>query len=457
MANQACISIGINQYQSLQPLGYGLADAVAMERFFVDAAGWDRSQCLLMTDTSTNVRDRATYPDRENINKWLNQWCWDTLKPGDLLIFFFSGYGVNTGDEDYLIPIDGNPADLAQTCISIRQIYQQLHDTGASVLVFLDANRSQNMSSGGGIGKVTEKLAQAYQIPTFLACQSHEFSHEAAGLGHGLFTAALLEALNYHPDLNIETLEAYLTSRLAELGEHHWKPIQTPVALVPSSVSVYRPIFSATTQSAVSTAPDLAYSPPTQPQLDLEDNFYYRPPTPLTASPAIAVPGAIIKVRAQAPESPGLSNWAKVSALIFMLIGAGGGIYAFQQAKLSTPHEELPIVSSGVDSSIVNAAQTAGQIPSLSQAKLFVKPGDATSRYQAILAAQKIPANDPAASEVKQSIEQWSQEIYEIAQGYAGKQYWKLAIDTARMVPPQATSYSKVQLTMSEWQGKIVK
>jgi Caspase domain len=442
MANQACISIGIDRYQSLQSLGYGMADAVAIEHFFVDAAGWDRSQCLLLTDTSAKMQDRSTYPDRETIDRWLQQWCWDKLKAGDLLIFFFSGYGVSNGTEDYLVPIDGNPDDLANTCISLRQIYQQLHETGASVLVFLDANRSSNMSAGSGIGNVTAKLAQEYQIPTFLSCQSHEFSHEAAGLGHGLFTAALLEALNYHPDLNLETLEAYVTSRLAELGEHHWKPIQTPVALIPSTISIYRPIFSATTQSAVSAAPDLAYSPPTQPQLAREDNFYYQPPTLQSVSAAIPPTGAIVKIRELDPPDRGLSNWAKVSALVFLLIGAGGGIFAFQQSKLSPNTEELPLVSPGNNSSTNSSA--------LSQAKLFVKPGDATSRYQAILAAQKIPTDDPAAAEVKQAIDTWSQEIYDIAKTYVSRDR-KLAIDTAKMVPPQASIYSQVQTAMLEW------
>ncbi len=445
MANQACIAIGIDRYQSLQSLGYGMADAVAIEHFFVDAAGWNRSQCLLMTDTSAQVQDKSTYPDRETIDRCLKQWCGDTIQAGELLIFFFSGYGVSDGGEDYLVPIDGNPADLANTCISLRQIYQQLHETRASVIVFLDANRASNISTASGIGNVTARLAQEYQIPTFLSCQSHEFSSEAAGLGHGLFTTALLEALNYHPDLNLETLEAYLTSRLAELGEHHWKPIQTPVALIPSTISIYRPIFSATTQSAVAAAPDLTYAPPAQPpQLDREDNFYYRSPTLQTESPAIPPTGAIVRVRDIEPPDRVLSNWAKVGALLLMLIGAGSGIFAFQQSKLAAnKNDELPIV-------IPRKNSTATSSASLSQAKLFVKPGDATSRYQAILAAQKIATDDPAAAEVKQAIDTWSQEIYDIAQTYATRNR-KLAIDTAKMVPPQARIYRQVQATMLEW------
>ncbi|WP_310488558.1 caspase family protein [Chamaesiphon sp. VAR_69_metabat_338] len=182
MANQACISIGIDRYQFLPSLSYGVADAVAIEQFFVDAAGWSPHQCLLLTEISREKGNRSTYPTRENIDRWIKQWSWDTLHHGDLLWFFFSGCGVSFGDEDYLIPIDGNTQDLANTCISIRQLYQQFRDIGVNAMVFLDANHAQHLSLGGGIGNNTARFAQEYQIPTFLSCQSHEFSHEDAGL-----------------------------------------------------------------------------------------------------------------------------------------------------------------------------------------------------------------------------------------------------------------------------------
>jgi hypothetical protein len=142
-----------------------------------------------------------------------------------------------------------------------------------------------------------------------------------------------------------------------------------------------------------------------------------------------------------------------------MMIGAGGGIYALQsqtQSDRSTPPKIEPSVNNLGDPIAVSQASSSTP-SSLSQAQALVKPGDATSRYLAILAARKIPANTPAALEAQQSIEQWSQEIYQIAQGYANKQLWRLAIDTAKMVPPQSTNYGSVRSSMSEWKGKMVK
>ncbi|GEM_PF-1618358 len=457
MANQTCISIGINQYQFLPPLSYGVADAAAIEDFFVDAAGWHQQQCLLLTDTSGETANKSTYPTRENINRWLKQWSWEILHHGDLVWFFFSGSGVSFGGEDYLIPIDGKTEDLANTCISIRQLYQQFHDIGVNALVFLDANHSQHLSLGGGIGEATARLAQEYQIPTFLSCQSHEFSHEDAGLGHGLFTTALLEALNYHPDLNLETIDTYLTSRLAELSEHHWKPLQTPLMVIPKGVSEYRPVFSATTQSSISaTIPEVVYTPPTQPQFISEDTYApYTPPT-LTLSmvaPAPVGTGAIVRKTLPTPIRRQVPNWAKVSFLLTMLVGAGAGIFVFN-SRFPTERQPMarPVANSLTSSISAGAITATALIPDLNQARLFIKPGDATSRYQAILTARKI---QPSTAEVKESIDLWSQEIYQIAQGYAEKQYWQIAIDTARMVPRDAPNYSAAQGAMLEWQGKL--
>jgi Caspase domain len=333
MANQACISIGINQYQFFQPLGYGMEDAVSIGQFFVDAAGWSPQQCLLLTDSSPMLGGRSTYPDRENINRWLKQWCQETLVAGDLLWIFFSGHGISTGGEDYLVPIDGRADDLLNTCISIRQLYQQLSSLGFNVLVFIDGNRVGGVSLGEGIGTVTTQLARQYKIPTFLSCQSYELSHESSGLGHGLFTTALLEALNYHHDLNIEILESYISTRIPELSEHHWKPVQTLVTILPDGISPFRPIFSATTQSLISTQPEFSYSPPTTPQLNYEDSDYFTPPIRSIIDRNVAPNNAITKITEPEEEESSLSSLVKIGFLMAIILGAGGGIYAFQSSS----------------------------------------------------------------------------------------------------------------------------
>jgi hypothetical protein len=460
MATQACISIGINQYQSLPALGYGLADAVAMEQFFVDAAGWSPSQCLLMTDTSPNHGDKSTYPDRENIHSWLQQWSWDTLHHGDLLWFFFSGCGISFEGEDYLIPIDGNVEDLANTCISIRQLYQQFNDIGVKAYVFLDANRSIHLAQSSGIGAVTTKLAQDYQVPTFLSCQSHEFSHEDAGLGHGLFTAALLEALNYHQDLNLGTIDSYLTSRLAELSEHHWKPLQTPVSIVPTTASLHRPIFSATTIGSISTpTPAPIYTPPAPP-LSAREEIYapYTPPIQIV-SPEMTGSSEIVLRTKPINRRNRIPHWASVGFLMTLMVAAGGAVLML--VSQSSNIEKQPIVKPAasnlsIPSATIDPVVDPSQIAALERAGAKINPRDATSYLVAIQTAQQFLLDNPSATvAVNRSIDKWSIKIATIAEGYASKEQWKLAIGTAIMIPKTAANYETVRSSRASWEQKL--
>ena len=459
MATQACISIGINQYQSLPALGYGLADAVAIEQFFVEAAGWNPPQCLLMTDTSPNHADKSTYPDRENINRWLQQWSWDTLHHGDLLWFFFSGCGISFEGEDYLIPIDGDVEDLANTCISIRQLYQQFQDIGVNALVFLDANRSIHLPHSSGIGEVTTTLAQDYQVPTFLSCQSHEFSHEDAGLGHGLFTTALLEALNYHPDLNLGTIDTYLTSRLAELSEHHWKPLQTPVSIIPTTASVHRPVFSATTIGAISTpTPAPIYTPPA-PLPSAREEIYapYTPPIQMVSPEPIGSSEIVLRAKPINRRNR-MPHWASVGFLMTLMVAAGGAVLML--VSQSSNLDKQPIVKPAASNLSIPANSVTlvatSQITALVKANEKITPGDATSYFVAIQTAQKFLGENPSAAiAVNQSIDKWSLEIATIADGYASKEKWKRAIGTAIMVPEKATNYQAVRSSIANWKQKV--
>ncbi len=246
MVQHACISIGIDRYQFFQPLSFAGADAQAMIDYFVSEEAWEPSKCLLMTDKSTPFNSNSTYPNHQNIEQCLNKWCWEILQPGDFLWFFFSGYGINVNGSEYLMPLDGDPQTADKTGISLAKLYRQFSAPGLDVMAFLDVNRSQGSSSGKGFGDAAAQLSTEFNIPTFLSCHSNEFSHEAANLKQGVFTAALIEALRFYPDLSIESLRTHLTSRVPELSEHHWRPAQHPVSLVPDDGVIFRPIFYGT-------------------------------------------------------------------------------------------------------------------------------------------------------------------------------------------------------------------
>ncbi len=227
------ISIGINQYEFLQPLSYAQHDAQAIHRFLVETGGVPAEQCLLLTETSPPQWGKSTYPDRETIQSWLDLLIQRYVQPGDVLWCFFSGYGVCQQGQDYLMPIEGNPAAIATTAIPLEAIFRSLRQVAeATVLVLLDINRNES-SSHEAVGTHTEHLASITGIPTILSCQSGQFSRETSALGHGFFTAALLESLRDNRSTTLAAVEQYLSDRLPELSEHYWRPIQQAVTICP--------------------------------------------------------------------------------------------------------------------------------------------------------------------------------------------------------------------------------
>jgi uncharacterized caspase-like protein len=234
MANYSLIAIGINRYQLIQPLNFAQDDARALGQFAVEEAQLPAEQVLLLADTSASVEDQSTAPTKDNILNWLQ-----AGEPSDRFVpwlwFFFSGYGVSWEGADYLLPIDGNLADIPNTGIPVRWLLDILQRKEArNILVLLDINRSPGLIAASTVGAETVELAKERGINAILSSQPQQMSHESSDLGHGFFTAALLEALRYYStDLTLEKLEGYLRDRLPELCEHHWRPPQRPSFVIP--------------------------------------------------------------------------------------------------------------------------------------------------------------------------------------------------------------------------------
>ncbi|MCC5663096.1 caspase family protein [Nostoc sp. CHAB 5784] len=241
MANYWAIAIGINQYQLFQPLSCAQADAEALEDFLVTDAGFLPKHCLLMTDTSPPIGDRSTYPTKENILLLLEDLAATSWQPEDYLWLFFSGYGVNYKDKDYLMPAEGNPEMVQETGIELRSLMQSLQLADLNVLLLLDINRAFGTQADAPVGEETIELAQELQLATILSCQPEQFSHESSELGHGFFTAALLEALRSGNGSNLADLESYLSLIMPKLCHHHWRPVQNPATIIPSRQQVILP------------------------------------------------------------------------------------------------------------------------------------------------------------------------------------------------------------------------
>lgn len=236
MTNYWAIAIGINQYPQLQPLVYAERDAQSLIQSLINDAGFLPDSCVRLTDNSPPAAWGATTPDRAGIQTAIAQVC-QRLKPNDCLWLFFSGYGMHYQGKDYLMPQDSDPTQPAQTGLSVEFLYSLLQAAPTkNLLVLLDMNRSQGVLSGVSAGTHTAALAEQYGIPTLLSCRQNQLSHETIALRHGLFTAAVLEGLKRPGCVTLEHLVQFLQTRLPELSDHHWRPRQEPLAIIPDSL-----------------------------------------------------------------------------------------------------------------------------------------------------------------------------------------------------------------------------
>ncbi|WP_341527118.1 caspase family protein [Nostoc sp. UHCC 0302] len=251
MANYWAITIGINQYQLFQPLSCAQADAEALKDFLVTEAGFAPEHCLLMTDTSPPIGDRSSYPTKENILLLLEDLAATYWQPQDYLWLFFSGYGVNYDGKDYLMPVEGNPELVLETGIEVRSLMQSLQLGDLNVLLLLDINRAFGTQADAPVGEEIIELAQELQLATILSCQPEQFSHESSELGHGFFTAALLEALRSGHGSSLPDLESYLSLMTPRLCQNYWRPIQDPAMIIPSRQQVILPQLAETSNFEV--------------------------------------------------------------------------------------------------------------------------------------------------------------------------------------------------------------
>ena len=235
MTNHWAIAVGINHYQFLQPLKFAQQDAQALCECLVSEAGFLPNRCILFTDTSPSVTGRSTYPSRGNLQGWLDYFGRELVQPGDLVWVFFSGYGFCWKGQDYLLPIEADPVDTANMGVPIRALFDSLKALPTQdILVLMDINHSQAAFSGEKVGLQIAELARETRISTILASKPDQFSHEALALGHGLFTATLLEGLRARQCSTLASLEEFLKSRLPEICEHHDRPVQDPVIVLAS-------------------------------------------------------------------------------------------------------------------------------------------------------------------------------------------------------------------------------
>ena len=213
------IAIGIGQYPLLPPLPEAQANAVTV------AAAWqaqtdDQYRSLVLSDQSLPLMGRPTYPNRENLEYWLDYATTELVQPGDSFWCFFSGYGVSYRDRDYLLPIEASLDRVATAGVPLRRVCEYLKLAGdrvgaaGRILLVLDVSRPPQ-DTLPPVGGEIPLLAQEMGVSIVVA------EPGAGRQSSGLLAPALATALGQAQGMNLYALSRFVRETTRTLAQQN--------------------------------------------------------------------------------------------------------------------------------------------------------------------------------------------------------------------------------------------
>lgn len=161
------------------------------------------------------------YIDKEatskNIRAGLNKVV-ETAQQGDVVLFYFSGHGVQDGEDTYFMTIDAAAAtpDDGLDFRILKKNMKKLVERQVKVVTFMDACHSGAMAKANTKGappKLTE--LEVDEVIEFYSSTAGEESAEDEKLQNGVFTAGLIEGLrgkaSHEGYITVNTLRQYIT------------------------------------------------------------------------------------------------------------------------------------------------------------------------------------------------------------------------------------------------------
>ncbi len=496
MVNYWAIAIGINQYQLFQPLDCAQADAEAIKDYLLNQAGFPPENCLLMTNTSPPRGDKSSYPTKENILSLLQELAATFWQPEDYLWLFFSGYGVNYKEKDYLMPVGGDPEQIIETGIEARSLIQSLEFTGLKVLLIFDINRAFGTQADAPVGQEIIELAAELQMGAIISCEPEEFSHESTELGHGFFTAALLEALGSGKGYDLSDLASYLSYLTPKLCQYHWRPVQNPITVIPAQQPAILPILTLDENSESIIFPEASFAvTKTAPLVENSDSSTTIDQADCIENASVAttlnqIPTASVLETVPASHGEGRfippitthkdkpSSRSQMPLWQQFIIWGGGNmvIVALLTTFLLRHHENFRFenLSRIVFNNTTSATQFSQISPTnqnrsthqitlntdskkrnqaiLELEKMSLVPTQPGDLVTAIAKSRKIKANTPIYAKTQENIQVWCQMILELAQTQAQQRKYENAIATAQLITKQESLYSQAQTLIKKWQ-----
>ena len=239
------LAVGINKYQNgSYNLNYAQPDAFS----FVEKLN-EKSKIIFKDVNRVEIYDEEA--TKENITKGFKAMI-AKAKPEDVFMFYYAGHGTldeANNDEYYLVPTDitklyGDPAQLHARGISatdIRGFLTQIKSQKQIVLMDAchsgGAVKSLSTRAVASDEKAMVQLARSSGVVMIASSGTKQLATEFEALKHGVFTYALLEALDGKADngdrkITVNELKVYMEERVPELTKQYGGQAQYPTGYI---------------------------------------------------------------------------------------------------------------------------------------------------------------------------------------------------------------------------------
>lgn len=189
------ILVGVNEYlhpENFPTLLYPVKDVHAWQNELVESFGFERENIIMMAPREAPSKR----PDKQKIISELDKLL-AKVDENDLIICMFSGHGTQNDTGQYFCPEDARIDDLAESCVSLNKILDDLKKSPARFKwLIVDACRNdpaKSMATGlQSLGRV-ESVPKG--VTAIFSCSAGEKSYEDAKLELGIFTHYLIKGL----------------------------------------------------------------------------------------------------------------------------------------------------------------------------------------------------------------------------------------------------------------------
>lgn len=232
--NAKALVIGVSDYQHIKGLNYADSDALEFTRFLMENDAWGLKEENIQLLTNENAK-------QGDILMGL-QWLLDFSKPGEDVIFYFSGHGdvekVGEEKKGFLLahdsPKNNYPIGGTLEISLLDSILVQLMQKEVKIWVIIDACRSGNLAGGiSGKTQTSEALAKQWKSQVrMLSAQPDQLSYEDSlwGGGRGVFSYYLVKGMSGYANANndskitLNELESYLGNNITYQTNYTQQP-----------------------------------------------------------------------------------------------------------------------------------------------------------------------------------------------------------------------------------------